>query len=106
MELYFSKIFATEPRLGDLNRPLYWLNSTAQTFIPTPINKIYKVDFLWASEGQGMASRYGHAMIRLVVCSITENDLQRIEHLLNHRPRKVLGFKTPHEVLNQINCAV
>jgi len=29
---------------------------------------------------------------------ITLSDTKRVEHLLNHRPRKLLGFLTPHEV--------
>lgn len=31
----------------------------------------------------------------------TEYDIQRIEQLLNHRPRKCLGYKTPHEVFHE-----
>lgn len=30
--------------------------------------------------------------------SITLSDIERATHRLNHRPRKCLGFKTPHEV--------
>jgi IS30 family transposase len=30
--------------------------------------------------------------------SITDSDVQKIMHKLNNRPRKCLGFKTPHEV--------
>lgn len=30
--------------------------------------------------------------------SITRNDIEFAMHRLNHRPRKCLGFKTPHEV--------
>ncbi len=33
--------------------------------------------------------------------TVTESDLKMIEHRLNHRPRKRLGFKTPHEVFYQ-----
>lgn len=32
---------------------------------------------------------------------ITEADVIRVETLLNHRPRKCLGYRTPHEVLNK-----
>ena len=35
---------------------------------------------------------------------VTQADLNTIENLLNHRPRKVLGFLTPWEVLNKNNC--
>ena len=36
--------------------------------------------------------------------SITSTDVETATHLLNHRPRKCLGFKTPHEVfMNQLN---
>jgi len=27
--------------------------------------------------------------------------VQRVESLLNHRPRKCLGYRTPHEVLRE-----
>ena len=30
--------------------------------------------------------------------SITKKDISAAMHYLNHRPRKCLGFKTPHEV--------
>jgi IS30 family transposase len=30
---------------------------------------------------------------------ITQEDIEFAMHRLNHRPRKCLGFKTPHEVL-------
>lgn len=33
--------------------------------------------------------------------SVTEKELRMIEQRLNHRPRKRLGFKTPHEVFYQ-----
>jgi len=33
--------------------------------------------------------------------TVTEKELRMIEHRLNHRPRKRLGFKTPHEVFYQ-----
>lgn len=33
--------------------------------------------------------------------TVTESELKMIEHRLNHRPRKRLGFKTPHEVFYQ-----
>ena len=36
--------------------------------------------------------------------SITEKDIAFVMHRLNHRPRKCLGFKTPHEVfMNQLH---
>ena len=31
---------------------------------------------------------------------VTDNDVQRLEDLLNNRPRKTLGYKTPNEVQN------
>ena len=33
---------------------------------------------------------------------LTDHDLHSVEYALNHRPRKVLGFLTPHEVFSQI----
>ena len=34
----------------------------------------------------------------MVLTEITEGQVQRAVERLNHRPRKVLGFRTPHEV--------
>ena len=33
---------------------------------------------------------------------LSEHDLHRVEYALNHRPRKILGFHTPHEVFSQL----
>ena len=32
----------------------------------------------------------------------TQQELCAIEYALNHRPRKILGFRTPHEVFSQL----
>jgi IS30 family transposase len=32
--------------------------------------------------------------------TVTDKELTMIENRLNHRPRKRLGFKTPHEVFH------
>ncbi len=37
------------------------------------------------------------------ISTISEQDLKRIEHELNNRPRQCLGFKTPLEVLSELN---
>ena len=34
--------------------------------------------------------------------SYSDTDLRRIEQLLNHRPRKILGFRTPAEVFAEL----
>ena len=34
--------------------------------------------------------------------SYSDADLRRIEHLLNNRPRKILGFRTPAEVFSEL----
>ena len=34
--------------------------------------------------------------------TITDAEIRRVEHLLNSRPRKRLGFKTPYEVFYQL----
>ena len=31
--------------------------------------------------------------------TVTHEEVQMIQDKLNHRPRKVLGFKTPHQIL-------
>jgi IS30 family transposase len=36
---------------------------------------------------------------KLDFTTITHGDLRHAEHRLNHRPRKCLGYRTPHEVL-------
>lgn len=33
---------------------------------------------------------------------VTQNELTAIEYALNHRPRKILGYRTPHEVFSDI----
>ena len=33
---------------------------------------------------------------------LSEHDLHRVEYALNHRPRKILGFHTPHEVFSEL----
>jgi IS30 family transposase len=37
------------------------------------------------------------------ISTISEQELKRIEHELNNRPRRCLGFKTPLEVLSELN---
>jgi len=32
---------------------------------------------------------------------VTPAEVQRVASLLNHRPRKCLGYRTPHEVLRE-----
>jgi transposase, IS30 family len=34
--------------------------------------------------------------------NLTQRDLSTIENALNHRPRKILGFRTPHEVFTEL----
>ena len=34
--------------------------------------------------------------------SISESDVQRVENILNNRPRKILNFKTPNEVMREL----
>ena len=34
--------------------------------------------------------------------SVSHQQLTAIEHALNHRPRKILGFKTPHEAVSKL----
>ena len=36
--------------------------------------------------------------------SITNEDIARVEYLLNNRPRKILNFKTPIEVFNKMTA--
>ncbi|BBJ22269.1 hypothetical protein W01_01960 [Candidatus Nitrotoga sp. AM1P] len=35
----------------------------------------------------------------MALTDVTEEQVQRAVERLNHRPRKVLGFRSPHEVL-------
>lgn len=38
----------------------------------------------------------------LDLSSFTQTQLSLVEHALNHRPRKILGFRTPHEVFTEL----
>ena len=38
--------------------------------------------------------------------SISDAYLTAVENTLNHRPRKVLGYRTPHEVHNDIRLVM
>lgn len=33
---------------------------------------------------------------------VTRREIKRVQHLLNERPRKTLGFRTPYEILEQV----
>ena len=33
---------------------------------------------------------------------ITRKEIKRVQHLLNERPRKTLGFRTPYEIIKQV----
>jgi transposase, IS30 family len=37
--------------------------------------------------------------------NLTQRDLSTIENALNHRPRKILGFRTPHEVFTELKIS-
>jgi IS30 family transposase len=37
---------------------------------------------------------------------VTQYQLKKVEQLLNDRPRKCLGFKTPNEVYNELGGAL
>ena len=37
--------------------------------------------------------------------AVTPDDLRDVEHRLNHRPRKVLGWQTPAQVLQAVVAA-
>ncbi len=71
------------------------------------ISHALKVDYYFADPYQtNQRARIEHAnkLIRQYLPKswdlrgITRRELNPIEHKLNHRPRKKLGFKTPHEV--------
>jgi len=49
------------------NLTLFHLNQSST--IEIPFSRIYEIDFLWASEGKSSMSRFGHAMLRLVICA-------------------------------------
>lgn len=34
---------------------------------------------------------------------VTQQQLTYIEHALNHRPRKILGFESPHKVFSRMS---
>jgi len=35
--------------------------------------------------------------------NVSHQQLSSIEHALNHRPRKILGFESPHEVFSRLS---
>ena len=37
------------------------------------------------------------------VSLVSHKQLTSIEHPLNHRPRKILGFESPHEVFSRLS---
>lgn len=68
-EIYFSNHFKTIARHTACTESLKWMNSLSLQLMETPLQKIYAIDYLWASEGQASASRFGHSMFRIVVCA-------------------------------------
>jgi hypothetical protein len=67
---YFSAHFNLRQNAKCDDRMLWYtsVNNEDGGFREINRQRIWAVDFMWASEGKGIASRDGHAMLRLVVC--------------------------------------
>lgn len=67
---YLAGHFEMEFKPNCDNRMIWYASGSGETpFREFTRDRIWAVDFLWASEGAGFASKYGHAMVRLVVCA-------------------------------------
>jgi IS30 family transposase len=60
----------------------------------------------FASWQRGSNENYNGLMRQYIpkkrrLSKVTDQELKMIEELLNHRPRKRLGFKTPHQVSHE-----
>jgi len=70
---YFSKHFDHTPYKGKICNTTNKVYEKLQTFDLDPA-RIYQVDYLLATKGQAIYSRFGHSKIRLAVCAPTEYD--------------------------------
>jgi len=70
---FLSQHFQWQPFKTTCQIPMVYVNSTsgsAKELLSTlPIDRIYEVDFLLADVGTDIESRFGHAMLRLVICA-------------------------------------
>lgn len=69
---YYKRLLGIDPfpnrKCGISNTVML---STQQGYIPTDLDpkRVYRVDYLLASAGQGIMSGFGHTMFRIVVCA-------------------------------------
>lgn len=70
---YLSQHFQWQPWTTTCQITTAYVNSTAPSaknlLSRLPIERIYEVDFLLADAGTSIESRFGHAMLRLVICA-------------------------------------
>lgn len=65
---YFARTFATTPFAEVSCQPRTIVYDGVEPIDIDP-SRVFAVHYLWASEGRGAQSRFGHAMLRLVVCA-------------------------------------
>jgi len=74
---YFKKIFAVSPHHNQVCQAVNSVipaNLGIQRRIDIVPARIYQIDYLMAAAGTSIVSRFGHAMIRFVVCAPTRQD--------------------------------
>ena len=55
----------------------------------------------YRTSGENKTARFRQYLPKkMSLNDLTQVEADRIERLLNHRPRKCLGYLTPHEVFN------
>ena len=75
-------------------------------FVDTSLNSISYFADPFASWQRGSNENYNGLLRQYIpkkrrLSTVTDEELKMIEDRLNHRPRKRLGFKTPHQVFHE-----
>jgi len=68
LTIFFNTQFNELKKCSDSNI-YYNLSSNQNSIYKFDLNKVYQVHYFFASEGEAMMSKWGHAMIRLVICA-------------------------------------
>lgn len=71
LNTYYSKHFGARGNLNCGDTMSWYLSSSnsGPEFKDIRKSQIWSIDFLWASEGKGLGSQFGHGLLRLVVCA-------------------------------------
>ncbi|MDO9181161.1 MAG: DUF4105 domain-containing protein [Bacteriovorax sp.] len=70
---YFKQLFNTDPyptRTCKVNSTVM-VSTAVSGFVPTEIdsNRVFRIDYLLASAGNGLQSGFGHSMFRIIICA-------------------------------------